>query len=159
MSFFYSTFLFLFNVLMFSSFQKCFVCFPCAPCLSPWHPPPPFSFPIFPFEPITCVHIMWLSHVALAWCWWCRLRWPTEGNFVLLFCSVWDQQWSFRGRFLNEIFRPIVKTVSLGIFHLQAIVLVHLQPSCSYHMLWFALFPLGSKSNTAGLLPFWFFQQ
>lgn len=29
--------------------------------------------------------IMWLCHVALAWCWWCRLRWPAEGNFSFLF--------------------------------------------------------------------------
>lgn len=54
--------IFVFNIFvhlffLLTSFHKCFVCFPCAPRLSP---NPPSFFYIYPYQPIMCVHIMWL---------------------------------------------------------------------------------------------------
>lgn len=68
------------SVDVFSSFPKCLsvrVCFPAS--LSRPLVPPPLLY--FPFS-TDYVLIVWLCHMALAWCWWCRPRWPTEGNFI-----------------------------------------------------------------------------
>ncbi len=79
-------FVFLFVLFGLNTFHVCIIFFnvlyfPCDPS------PLPLSFP-----PIMCVRIMWLCHMTLAWCWWCRLRWWTEGNFCwfyfILFCFV-----------------------------------------------------------------------
>lgn len=48
------------------------------------HSPLPLSF-----QPIMYVRFMWLCHMTLAWCWWCRLRWWTEGNFLLIYVFIY----------------------------------------------------------------------
>lgn len=65
-------------------FHVCVIWFPMF-CIFHVNPPIPSQFS---FQPMLHVRIMWLCHVALAWCWWCRLRWWTEGNFLFLL-SFW----------------------------------------------------------------------